>query len=100
MKTNTKKVSRDQLKEIIRKVYLKNIINEDHLEEYKTIISSKLSNFFANEKNLNLAEEYIDGQPIISVFPDIDKIQLLFREIASQVDGSIEIVITLKNRRI
>lgn len=47
-------VSRNQLKEIIRKVYLKNIIKEDVDEGLKTQISNILSNFFADEKNIDI----------------------------------------------
>jgi len=55
----TTNISRNQLKEIIRKVYLKNIIKEDVDEGLKTQISNILSNFFADERNLEIIG---DGQ--------------------------------------
>ena len=51
-------ISRSQLKEIIRKVYLKDVIKENVDEGLKTQLSNILSNFFANEKNLIIDDEY------------------------------------------
>lgn len=94
------KVSRDQLKEILRKVYKKSLLKEDHLEEYKSIIASELGHFFSNEKNLNLTEDYVGGQPVISIYVEMDKIKRLFGKFAGQVDGNVVISMTLKDKRI
>lgn len=61
------KVSRQQLKEIIRKVYKRDIMKEGfYEEEIKTKLSNALSNFFSKENNLEI-ESTGDGSFIVRV---------------------------------